>query len=213
MALATTEDLEARLGRPLTAEEQARAEALLADATALVQGYTRQTFEFVPDDVITLRPVGTLCRLPQRPVTAVTLVVALSGVDTIPDLTMPPGLWTWDGIDKVNILPVTSDTWVTLPEIWYTDLAETVNTYRITYSHGYNPVPADVVAVVCAMVMRILLSPSPVEGLVQERIGQYSYGLQQSTGAPGSSVRLTPDDKSTLDRYRITATTIQAIST
>lgn len=214
-ALASDEDLEARLGRDLTAAETARSAALLNDASALVRGYTRQTFEFVADDVITLRPVGTLCRLPQRPVQQVSQVVVLSGVDTIPDLVLPAGAWTFDGIDKVDVAPAfDANTWVELPEIWWdTYTGANVNTYRITYSHGYNPIPDDVVATVCAMVNRVLLSPSPVEGMVQERIGQYSYGMQQSTGTPGAAVRLSPADKEALEDYRIKAGTIQVIST
>lgn len=205
--LATVEDLEARLGRDLTAEEAARADALLADASALIRGWTGQDFTLVEGDVITLRPVGTVVRLPQRPVQAVTAVVATGGSEAIPDVPLPAGAWTWDGIDKVDIWPPDTSWLLSLPETWADGAL--VDTYRITYAHGWDEVPADVVAVVCAMVLRTLLAPSPIAGMVSERIGQYNYQLQQSTGSVGATVMMTQADRDALARYRRTATTIQ----
>jgi hypothetical protein len=184
---------------------------LLDDASALVRSYTRQQFEHIDGDELVLRPVGTILRLPQRPVTAVTQVIALGG-EVVPDLVLPVGTWTWDGLDKVDVWPPDS-TWIlNLPEIW-TDLGWPVNTYRVTYSHGYATIPPDVVAVVCGMVGRVLLSPSPVEGMVSERVGQYMYQMQQGTGATGAAVRLTDADRDALAAYRRTAGTIQVVST
>lgn len=48
MPLASQEDVEARLGRPLTVEESARLPSLLSDATAAVIGYCRTDFEPSP---------------------------------------------------------------------------------------------------------------------------------------------------------------------
>lgn len=205
--LATVEDLEARLGRDLTEEEAARAGALLADASALVRGWTRQDFSLVVGDEVVLRPVGTVVRLPQRPVQAVASVVATGGSEVIPDVPLPAGAWTWDGIDKVDIWPPDTSWLPSLPEAWADGAL--VDTYRITYDHGDAEVPADVVAVVCAMVLRTLLAPSPVAGMVSERIGLYNYQLQQSTGSVGATVMMTADDRKALVRYRRTATTIQ----
>lgn len=206
-ALATQADLEARLGRPLTTAEQARADALLDDASALIRAYTGQEFTLHENDVITLRPVGTVLRLPQRPVTAVTQVVAVGGTEPIPDITLPPGAWMFDGIDKVDVWPLNTGWILNLPEVWLEGYPP--DTYRVTYSHGYAQVPADVVAITCGIVNRVLLSPSLVEGLVQERIGQYSYQLQQGMGAAGASARLTDDDRTALQRYRRTTGVIQ----
>ncbi|HET6869848.1 MAG TPA: hypothetical protein VFH80_28300 [Solirubrobacteraceae bacterium] len=44
MALATLDDVQTRLGRPLTADERVRLPSLLDDATALVVGFTGQDF-------------------------------------------------------------------------------------------------------------------------------------------------------------------------
>lgn len=207
-ALATIEDLEARLGRELTPEEQARAQALLDDASALIRAYTGQDFSQTLGDVIVLRPVGTVVRLPQRPVQQVTQVIAVGGSEAIPDITLPAGAWTWDGIDKVDIWPPDTTWMLSLPETW-ADGWGAVDTYRLTYDHGYATVPADVVAMVCAMVLRTLLSPSMTQGMVAERIGQYNYQLQQGTGSVGATVMMTQGDRDALKRYRRTATTIQ----
>lgn len=205
-ALADSTDLEARIGRDLTDVEAARADALLADASALIRGYTRQDFTAATDDVVVLRPVGSHLRLPQRPVTAVTSVVALSGTDTIPDWAVPPGCWQWDGVDLVEVWPPDRSVWVSLPEVAYDPAGP--DTYRVTYSHGYAEVPADVVAVCCRMVLAVLLAPTMVDSLVQERIGQYSYGYQQGSGSPGATARLSEADRRDLVRFRRTSTSV-----
>lgn len=207
--LATTADLEARLGRPLLPEEEARVQALLADASALVRAWTRQQFTLETGDVAILRPIGTIVRLPQRPVQAVSGVVAIGGSPAIPDITLPPGAWTWDGLDKVNVWPPFTRWLLSLPETW-TQGWPSVNTYQVTYDHGYAQVPPDVVAVVCGMVLRTLLAPSMSAGMVSERIGQYTYQLQQGVGSSGAMVTMTQPDRDALARYRRTAGTSQA---
>lgn len=193
--LATQDDLEARLGRPLTEAEEARAPALLADASSRVRDYTRQDFTKVVGDVRTLRPVGVLLRLPQRPVTAVTSVSAV-GPDgaTIGAL----GAWSWDGLDKVDLSCVRpAGSW---PARWDGTWPDT---YRVLHDHGYDAgdMPNAVVATVCAMVLRTLLSPSLTAGMVAERIGAYNYQLQQGGGAPGATVVMTSEDEKALRRY------------
>lgn len=192
----------------LTEAQLSRAPALLADASAKIRGYTRQHISYVEDDVVELRPVGTELRLPQRPVVDVSSVVAV-GWTGVPDITIPAGAWGWDGLDVVNVRPLSSEWWINLPESWAD--GDGPNVYRVTNSHGYDPVPDDVVAVACSMVLRVLTSPSLTEGMTSERIGQYSYQMGQFAGggAAGSSVRLSEDDKTDLTRYRRKATTIQ----
>ena len=206
--LATVDDLEARLGRSLTATEETRATAYLADASALIRGYTRQVFEAVDGDVATLRPIGVELRLPQRPVTAVNSVTAI-GWAGIPNLELPAGFWGWDGIDIITIAPFNDNVWLNLPILELGD--ELPDTYEVDYDHGDDTIPDDVIAVACGMVLRTLLSPSLVEGMTSEHIGQYSYQLGQFAGgaAAGAAVRLTEADKDALGRYRRKATTVQ----
>ncbi|MCC9712075.1 hypothetical protein E4N62_46840 [Streptomyces sp. MNU76] len=193
--LATVEDVEARLGRDLTEEEAARAPSLLADASALVREYTGRDFEAVADDVIVLRPVGVLLRLPQRPVTAVNSVAAVA-----PDGTATAVMsgWSFDGVDKIDLTYATysadfaSDAW--------RDRCQP-DTYQVDYDHGDATIPAIVVKVVCDMVLRTLLSPSMTPGMVAERIGAYNYQLQQGAGATGARVVMDDQDEKALKRY------------
>lgn len=191
--LASLTDLSDRLGRPLTAAEEARGQALLADASALVRGFTGQDFVRTDDEVAVLRAQQGEIRLPQRPVVDVTAVVAL-GAGGAPDL--PVVGWQWDGIDIVRTM--TDSPAINMPELWYEDEAESYpGTYRVTYSHGTATVPADVVAVVARMALRTMTAPSMAGGLTGETIGPYSYRTDGS--GVGTAVVMTDDDRKMLE--------------
>lgn len=170
--LATAGDLAARIGA-LTDAQAARSSALLVDASAMVRAYARQPLGMVVDDEAIVVPSNRTITLPHRPVTAVTSVAQLDGT------TVPAADWEWNGIDEITVV-----------HGWLTP------TMRVVYSHG-EAVPDGVVAVVCAMVGRVLTAPSPTEGLSAETIGQYSY--QSAGGASsGVSVRLARSDEAAL---------------
>ena len=196
--LATKADLIARLGRDVTCEEDARLDALLADASAMVRAYTGQDFAVVADDVVTIRAQAGMIRLPQRPVTGVSSVVAI-GWNGTPDIALTD--WWWDGIDLIRI--GAGEYVINLPEQWWDDEDGYPGTFRVTYSHGHVTVPADVVAVVSGMVLRTLTSPAMAGGVTSETIGPYSY----RTDSPGLglSVVLTDLERKALARYRRTA--------
>jgi hypothetical protein len=198
MALADSSALEARLGRLMTPAEEARADALLADASALVISYTRQEFTAVTDDVMTLRADYGSIRLPQLPVIDVTSVTA-TGLFGVPDIAVVG--WTWDGLDSI-LVGLWAEVVINLPEIYAEQANQAPPLYRVVHSHGYATIPADVVSVVCAMALRCITSPTMVSGLVQEVIGPYSYRLDKDTS--GSVVRLSDEERKVLDRYRRT---------
>jgi len=202
-SLADDSDLEARLGRDLTTAEAARSTALLADASALIRRYTKRRFEAVANAEVELRPVGSLLRLPGRPVTAVDQVEQI-GTAGSADRVMGVSEWAWDGIDLIELWPCPVALLGVLPTSTYAD------TYRVTYDYGSATVPDDVVAVCCRMVLAILTAPTMAQGLVQERIGQYSYQFGQAPGqaSPGATVRMTDVDRDDLRHYRRTAGTI-----
>jgi len=193
-ALATQADVEARLGRDLTEDEEARIEALLSDASELIRAHTGQDFDAVADDAIVLRPVGVVLRLPQRPVTAVTSVHAV-GRDGQADVELSG--WSWDARDKVSLACATLSG-ADVPTWWW---GWGPDTYQVVYDHGYDPIPPIVVATAATMVLRTLLSPSMATGMVSERIGAYNYQLQQGAGSSGAAVVLTPPDEKALARY------------
>lgn len=196
LALATVQDLEARIGT-LSASQAARAPALLEDASALVRAETKLNFAKVINDVVTVRSTGQVIRLPQRPVIDVTQVAAV-GTPPVQDLIMPEGSWTFDGIDSIEILG--SLGWViNLPEVWSTSDWAGAGSYRVTYSHGSETVPPEIRGLVAHMVNRTLTAPA-VSDLVSESIGSgdYAWQAQQSVGAMGASVRLTAGDRQKL---------------
>lgn len=195
VALATKTDLMARIGRDFTCDEEARLDALLADASALVRAYTGQDFTTASSQTVTLRAQAGVIRLPQRPVTAVASVVAI-GIDGTPDVPLVD--WWWDGLDQIRLGE--GNYVINLPEVWWDDEDGYPGTFSVTYSHGYANVPADVVAVVCGMVLRTITAPTMAGGIVSETIGPYSYRLD-SAGA-GTSVALGEMDRRALSRYR-----------
>ncbi len=167
-----------------------------------MRAWTRQQFSVVTDDAIVLHPVGTVVRLPQRPVTAVASVHAV-GRDGEPDIALSG--WMWDGRDKVDLMcatPAGDDT----PTWWR---AHGPDTYQVTYSHGTATPPADVVAVVCRMVTRTLTAPTAAGGVTSETMGPYSYRTDGS--GSGIGVTMTGDDRALLTAggHRRTAGTTQ----
>lgn len=201
-ALASQADLEARLGRDLTTAEESRVRALLDDASALVRAYTGQSFTVVADDQIVLRAASGQITLPERPVTAVTQVVAVGGSEALPDFTVAD--WLFDGIDTIRVGDGACI--INLPEAW-SDEDGYPGTYRVTYSHGYAAVPADVLSVVCGMALRPLTTPTTAGGVVSETIGSYSYRLDAA--GSGLGVAMAAEDRKILGRYRRKATTIK----
>jgi hypothetical protein len=193
--LATTDDLEARLGRTLTATEKP-GPPLTSPRRPRSCCPTGAVFDQVDDDTVILRPVGAYLVLPQTPVTDVSEVRGIDP-DGVPGTALSG--WRWDGLERVDITTVgffAGEPW------WPWKFGP--EAFQTIYSHGLTATPEDVVGVVCNMVLRTLLSPSLVEGMTSERIGQYSYQLGQFSGgaASGVSVRLTEADKDALRSYR-----------
>lgn len=200
-ALASQADLEARLGRSLTGEEEGRCDALLEDASTLVRGYTGQTFDLVEDDMVVLRAAGGTIVLPQRPVTEVSAVVAVGGSDALPDFTLTD--WVFDEIDTIRIGE--SNYVINMPEAWWDDDGYP-GTYRVTYSHGYVTPPRDVVSVICAMLLRAFGNPN---NLRSETVGSYSVTYAVPATGEQLGINLTRYEQKALDRYRRKATTIR----
>jgi hypothetical protein len=198
--LTTQAYIVALLGRPLTDAELDRLPGLLTSASARIRAYTRQQFDYVADDVVTLYGVGSTIKLPQTPVAGVTRVRVVSSLGLEPVVLLG---WAFDGVDRIKLAPLNRDVWLSYPE-WVFDGPDGGAgsiTYEVTYSHGSDEVPVIVQDVAAGMIIRVFTSPSMVAGMVNERIGQYSYQLQQGTGAEGAGVRLTDEDKDALADY------------
>lgn len=186
MAFATTDDLEARLGRDLTASELARADALLDDVTAAVVNYTGQTFT-LETTTTRLKVRYGVVRLPQRPVVSVDAVKNVTGSDVA---------YTWDTRDRLD-----------LPGCGNALNAFEIEPYRIapgyvdvTYEHGYTVVPADILGIVCNIALRNLGQDPTDAATVSETVDGYTYRLNAATG--GGSFGILGAEMAALDRYR-----------
>lgn len=199
--LITQADVVARMGA-LNASQLARVDALITDASALARSEA-PGLEVVTNDSVVVRLNGERLVL-DGPVVSVTSVHQIGNPS---DVLVPSACWTFDGIDTIT-LGLGSSAVVNLAEAWDDDDGA-VGTYRVVYSHGHTSTPADVVAVVANMVVRVLTSPSMAEGLTGENIGQYGYQMSQASGAAGAGVRLTEADKRILRRYRRTQQTVE----
>ena len=185
-SLASTDALETRLGRTLSTTESDRAEALLADASAAIRHYTGQQFDLATTtDRLWVRRNRVL--LPQRPVNDVTAVTGTDGADVT-------YLWHGAGFDHLYLGTTTLVTTTTQ--------RRTHAVVDVTYSHGYDQVPDDVIAVCCSVALRTFGVEPDSTGMQSENIEGYSYTL--GTVAAAGSAGLLPEEKRALDVYRRT---------
>lgn len=173
--LASVDDLAARLGRELDDDETARIEALLADASAAVRSYTGQQFTR-ESTTSRLRVAGRSLRLPQRPVIGVSAVADVDGNDV-------SFSWYAGEVLGIDSLAYPTGGWV-----------------DVTYEHGYEEVPADVVAVVCNVALRAFGVAAGQSGLASETIGTYSYSI--GGAAASGPLGMLADERQVLDSYR-----------
>lgn len=151
--------------------DPAHVEAALTDASATVRSYAGQTFTRVTTTDVFSHNSGPSLRLPQRPVNDVFEVVNSAGEDIG---------FTFIG-DRllVEVSP------------YY---------FSVTYDHGYDVIPDDIIAVTCNVAARALASPPEDAGLVSRNITNYS----ESFGAVGAAgpAGLFNDERAILARYR-----------
>jgi hypothetical protein len=183
-ALASPDDLLARLGREFSDSEGARVSALLDDVSATVRAYTGQQFTL---DTTTerVRVRNGSITLPQRPVVSVDAVADTSGNDI--EFTYVMG-------DRMQVSGQVPDAWSYVP---YRDGLQAVD---VTYAHGYETVPADIVAVVCQIAARALGRAADEAGMTQESIEGYSYSI--GAAAAAGPMGMLSDECMVLDRYR-----------
>ncbi len=184
MSFASLEDLEFLLGRVFDTTESVAAQGLLDQATAAIQSWTRQTLGLAEDD--TVRLAGTWrdeLVLPERPIVDVT-AVSVGGVALTDWIVTTDGI-TRGGVSSLQRDPVYG---------WCGPLA----VVEVTYSHGFDPIPADIKAVCLNMTQRSLSNPV---GVTSESIGSYSV-TYDADAAPGAA--LGTEDEALLRRYRKT---------
>lgn len=179
--LATTDDLAARLPTGTTIDT-ARAEQLILDVSAAFRRKTGQSFtEETTTERLKVRK--NKIRLPQHPVTAVSSVKDLNGTSIV--------------FTRVNNI-LHLDTVV--PDWWAWEPRRTALGYAdVNYTHGYNPLPDDLVGLVCQVVARGL-GVNPTEtGVSQEALGPYSYTI--GSAAASGTLGLFASEEAWLDQF------------
>jgi len=178
VTLSTVDEFGFFLGVTFTDAQAERAQLLLELATGAIQRFTRQTIELVENDVAVLH--GTWSAglvLPQVPVVSVSaLTLDVEGVATADTD------WVFDGQRTL---------WRDAGCSWGGDTQK----ITVTYSHGWEEIPAEVRAVCLQIAARSYRNPA---GVSAESVGQYS--VTYGSGAQGIS--LTPDEKTMLRSLR-----------
>ncbi|MER6086540.1 phage gp6-like head-tail connector protein [Streptomyces bluensis] len=168
MPLASVDDVAARLGRPVAADETARVSAFLADVTGLIEDFCGRDLDRRSGQSITLYPEGG-CALPvpARYQTFLTVSAVEQDGQVVTDYTF-------------NGRQLTRDA----------DWGQSAVT--LTASWGYEDVPASLKAIACSEVIRWLaLSP----GVESERVGEVEVtfsgasSAQNLSTATGTSLR------------------------
>lgn len=149
MPLTDTASVAALLGRDLTDPETARADILIAFASAEVIDATGQTFELVEDDDVVLDCYGGEIVLPQAPIVEVTSVV----IDPAFASYTPPAD-QWEVLGRTLLLRRPRYRFLQTNQTWPIRLGimETfTGKVRVVYTHG-GTVPVGVSAVIAEVV-------------------------------------------------------------
>ncbi|KUN99490.1 hypothetical protein AQJ84_11115 [Streptomyces resistomycificus] len=188
-------DLATLLGRTFTPEQEAQAQALLEQASAVVRAYLRQHItRATTTDTFTMRRAdpllhrcGGVVTLPQRPVV---------GIDTVSVNEVETSDWWQDGSD----LLLRSWAWDGPP------VAHRPPQVTVTYTHGWEEVPGDIKAIVLQAANRVIVNPG---GLRSETVGGESVTYLVPNGGEALGVLLSELEKRALRRYRPASGTVR----
>lgn len=200
----TVQDMEEFLQQDIEgAAAVTQAQKAIDDATAVIRNYCGQEISLVEDEEITLDSSGRFkLFLPELPVTEVSAVIE-DGETLTEDEDYKLGQW--------GILHRVSSSGEAIR--W----ASGIQVITVTYSHGYETVPADVAAVCTRAASRQYQAGlkaaenEGLPGLVSKSLGDYAvtFGSEQGGGAGGESVlgasaspMLLRSEMVILDRYR-----------
>ncbi|GAB3166625.1 hypothetical protein GCM10027059_25860 [Myceligenerans halotolerans] len=178
--LAAVADLQAR---GIDTSDTDRIDALLDEASSAVRDAAGSAISRSTSTVTLWTEASRRIELPARPVQAVA-TVTLDGVAVTDYKLRGSALWRdcyWQQPDK------------------------TPGELVVTFTHGYDPVPADIVGLVCSLVAAGLASADdgydPKRGKSYERIDDYQYGMQTGDDELVSPMEL-PDRTRTWLRAR-----------
>lgn len=184
VALASVSDFLARVG---TVDDLTRVGVLLKDASAAFRRAAgNQQIHLVEDDEARIRPDCGSLYLPQAPVIEVSTIVDADANDVD---------FTWELGQTLSVYSITAG------HSFERDLVFPPSPLTVTYTHGYDPVPDDVIAVVCQVAARAYGTSPLTSAVSQESLGVYSYSIG-SAGASGP-VGLLPAELAIARSYRL----------
>lgn len=176
--LASVDDLGNYMQQSIAADDST-ATFLLLVASGMIRAYLGQTVSQVVDDVEYVDPVnGSFAALSQLPVTAVSLVEV-----------------TYDGGTTWTAVPATayklSRKTGTITTKWRSSIRwpDDEESWRVTYTHGHESVPPEIIGVCCGLAARYYSTPVAVD---MERIGQrqVKYAIEAEGFSPLESIAL-----------------------
>lgn len=182
--LVDVDDVLQRLALDLTGAQLLRLIALIQDASAAVRSEAGgQRISRATSTIRATVMCGRLA-LPQYPVVSITSATQYVGGDPIS--------YVWDGLNTLVLYGGSIDRFDL--DGGYSTVAD------VTYVHGYDPVPDDIIAVVSQMAGRAYGLPANDSGVTQESLGAYSvsYGVAAASGGVG----MLPDERAIVQRYR-----------
>jgi hypothetical protein len=187
--LATVEQLAIILKVDLPADDPTAA-FLLGWASDPVRAYLGQDVTLVEDDVVLLTPAAGRIELPQWPVRSVSLVEVADRYDV--ELWTPLDAQEYRlDISRGRIRGTGNGSYYGYPS-WPYHWPTFTDSFRVTYTHGYDEVPAGIAGVTASVAARLYNMPP---GIINERNGQRSATFSADSF-------LTPLEKMTLGQYR-----------
>lgn len=175
MALITTEELAAFMGRTFTETEEAQAQMFIDSVSLIIESETGVSFTEVLDEEIRIQADGYgMIELSAKPISEVTVY----GIDETEALTYG----AWDGLATVYGL-------------------QPNQVVDIVYSHGYSIIPGDIKAVAYGVCSRMLYNPG---GLRQETVGAISV-TYPGVGGEAGTINFSTLERKVLAKYSNTA--------
>lgn len=172
--LAGVPDLIERLGRDLTEVELIRAAAVLRDASSAFRRAAGGQIISQDTSVVRLSPNCGRIRLPQWPVVSVASVVN-SASQAVTFVWYQS--WAEIAVSSTALL----NSWEVEPFAYATPTVP----ITVTYTHGYDPIPDDVVGVVCSIAARAIGQTPEAGGVTEESLGAYSYKVGSAAAQGG----------------------------
>jgi hypothetical protein len=211
-ALASIADIETLFG-PIPIDDYPKVQRLIEWASAAVRRYCRQTISLMLEHEITIPSTGTIALvLPERPVIAVESVTVLMGPVDWHEYAPMGGLevragWATEG-------RFTWDAWGRLTRLDGLRWGSKFDPVEVVYSHGYDPIPGDIVGLVAGKVSSFLgAAGSNPTGLKSLQTGAMSETYANAAGTASSLGPgvLTEAEKEILrdGGYRLSATSVQ----